>query len=50
MSRQRYHDIDWLRILAMMTVFLFHSARSFNDEDWHVKNNTLSYGLSVFVD
>ncbi|MBN3035181.1 MAG: acyltransferase family protein [Bacteroidales bacterium] len=45
----RRYDIDWLRILAMMTVFLFHCARFFNQEDWHVKNNELSDGMEVFI-
>jgi len=33
----------------MLTVFLFHSARFFNDEDWHVKNNQLSEGFTFMV-
>jgi len=45
----RRYDIDWLRALAMLTVFLFHCARFFNYEDWHVKNNQLDLGLSIFV-
>ncbi|MBN2173086.1 MAG: acyltransferase family protein [Bacteroidales bacterium] len=49
MNTKRYHDIDWLRVLAMMMVFLFHCARFFNDEDWHVKNNEISMGATVFV-
>ncbi len=45
----RRHDLDWLRVLAMLTVFLFHCARFFDGDDWHVKNNQLDFGLSVFV-
>ena len=33
----------------MFTIFLFHCARFFDDEDWHVKNNQLDFGMSVFV-
>jgi len=47
---QRRYDIDWLRVLAMLTIFLYHCARFFNEEDWHVKNNELSFGISVGVD
>jgi glucan biosynthesis protein C len=36
----RRFDIDWLRILAIVVVFLFHSLRFFSLEDWHVKNPT----------
>jgi peptidoglycan/LPS O-acetylase OafA/YrhL len=38
----RRHDLDWLRALAMLNIFLFHSARLFNHEDWHVKNERLA--------
>lgn len=48
MNGKRY-DIDWLRVLAMVMVFLFHCARFFNYQDWHVKNNRLDFGMSVFV-
>ncbi len=45
----RRYNIDWLRVLAMLMVFLFHCARFFNDEDWHVKNIQSSSALSMFV-
>ncbi len=35
-------DIDWLRIILILTVFFFHSNRFFNGEDWHVANFTAS--------
>ncbi len=47
---QRRYDIDWLRVLGMLTVFCYHCARFFNFEGWHIKNNQLSSGMSVFVD
>jgi glucans biosynthesis protein C len=34
----RRYDLDWLRVLAILTVFLYHSTRFFNYSDWHVKN------------
>jgi glucan biosynthesis protein C len=37
-SIQRRFDLDWLRVLAILSVFLYHSTRFFNLEDWHVKN------------
>lgn len=48
-NNERRYDIDWLRVLAMLMIFLFHSARFFNYEDWHVKNNQLDSGMSIFV-
>ncbi|MHA2219775.1 MAG: acyltransferase family protein [Candidatus Hodarchaeales archaeon] len=46
---KRRYDLDWLRILAMLSIFLFHVARYFNQEDWHVKNPDLSMGATLFV-
>jgi peptidoglycan/LPS O-acetylase OafA/YrhL len=31
-------ELDWLRVLAIGVVFLYHSTRFFNLGDWHVKN------------
>jgi len=36
-SSRRY-DLDWLRVLAILVVFLYHSTRFFNLGDWHIKN------------
>ena len=49
-QEKRYYDIDWLRVLGMGMVFLFHNARFFNESDWHVKNFDLDFGMSVFVE
>jgi glucans biosynthesis protein C len=45
----RRFDNDWLTVLATLTIFLFHCARFFNHEDWHVKNNQLDQGMTLFV-
>jgi len=36
-SNRRY-ELDWLRVLAILVVFLYHSTRFFNLGDWHIKN------------
>lgn len=46
---KRYDYIDWLRVLAILTVFLFHNARFFDLEDWHVKNAKTSLGFTIFI-
>ena len=46
---ERRNDIDWLRVLAMLMIFLFHCARFFDGGFWHVKNNQLTFGADVFV-
>ena len=48
-TKERRYDIDWLRVLAMAVVFLFHCARFFDYGEWHVKNNRLDFGMTVFV-
>jgi peptidoglycan/LPS O-acetylase OafA/YrhL len=48
----RLHYLDWLRVLAILTIFIYHTMRFFNSEYWHVKNPT-SYlcqrGRSAFL-
>jgi glucan biosynthesis protein C len=35
--KERRYDIDWLRVIAMLSVFIFHSTRFFCTTDWHIK-------------
>ena len=37
---QRRFDLDWLRVLAILTIFIYHTTRFFNNEWWLVKNPT----------
>jgi glucan biosynthesis protein C len=37
-TSSRRYELDWLRVLAILVVFLYHSSRFFNLGDWHVKN------------
>jgi len=37
-ASDRRYEFDWLRVYAILVVFLYHSTRFFNLEDWHVKN------------
>ena len=34
----RLYYLDWLRVLAILTVLVYHSTRFFNMETWNVKN------------
>jgi glucan biosynthesis protein C len=34
----RVYYLDWLRVLAILTVLVYHATRFFNPEDWFVKN------------
>ncbi len=44
----RLYYLDWLRVLAILTVFVYHSTRFFNLEDWHVKNPTWYPAVEVW--
>jgi peptidoglycan/LPS O-acetylase OafA/YrhL len=44
----RRYDLDWLRVFAILTVFIYHSTRFFNNEDWHVKNPTTYFAVDVW--
>jgi glucan biosynthesis protein C len=48
MTERRY-DIDWLRVLAMLAVFVFHCARFFDTEGWHLKNGDQSFVLFILT-
>lgn len=52
-TRTRVHYLDWLRALAVLGVFIYHSLQPFSTDDWHVKNDRLSEvigGVISFVD
>ena len=34
----RLHYLDWLQVLAVLTVFMFHAVHPFDYLDWHIKN------------
>lgn len=44
----RIHYLDWLRVLAILFVFVYHSTRFFNLGDWHIKNPTTYSWLEVW--
>jgi glucans biosynthesis protein C len=49
----RQVDLDWLRVIITLIVFLFHISMFFNPFPWHVKNNVIDSGyilvFSLFV-
>ncbi len=46
---ERRHELDWMRVIAVLMLFFYHSARVFDFSDFYVKNPTLSTGAEVFV-
>lgn len=49
-TNQRRYDLDWLRVLTILVVFIFHSSRFFDEWGWHVKNPTMYGGVSDWND
>ncbi len=45
----RRYEFDWLRVLAILAVFIYHSLRFFDREDWHLKNAILHPGLDPLM-
>lgn len=45
----RIHPLDWLRVLALLGVFVYHTMRPFDTEDWHVKNAEQSGVVTVLL-
>jgi glucan biosynthesis protein C len=45
----RRYDVDWLRVLGMMMVFVFHCSRFFDTEGWHVKSPRTTPAVTMFV-
>jgi glucan biosynthesis protein C len=46
---QRRYDLDWLRIILIGLVFIFHSGRFFDTGGWHVKNAETYFGVQVWT-
>jgi len=39
-GRVRQYDVDWLRVLAILLIFVYHAARPFDTmEPWHIKDS-----------
>jgi glucan biosynthesis protein C len=45
----RRYELDWLRILAILGVFIYHSLRFFDTQDWHLKNAIVHPGLDPLM-
>jgi len=47
--KERRYDVDWLRVIAMLAVFVFHCTRFFDTEGWHLKNSEQSQLLFIVM-
>jgi len=46
---ERRYDIDWLRIIAIFLVFIYHGTRFFDAEDWHLRNAETSPMITGYM-
>ncbi len=45
----RLHYLDWLRVIAILMVFLFHAMHVFDQGGWHIKNADQSEILTILI-
>ena len=45
----RLHYVDWLRVLAILGVFFFHSWRAFDEIPWWINNAEKSGPVTLFI-
>jgi len=45
----RRNDLDWLRVLVILVVFIFHCGRFFDTDGWHVKNPVRYQSVMVWT-
>lgn len=45
----RLYYLDWLRVLAVLGVFLFHAVHPFDLTDWHIKNAEQSAVITAIL-
>ncbi len=48
-SRERRHDIDWIRVIAFYILILFHVGMVFVPWDFHIKNNTTAEWFETWM-
>jgi glucans biosynthesis protein C len=46
---ERRHDLDWLRLIAIIILLFFHTGMLFNPWDWHIKNNEISESFRYWM-
>lgn len=46
---ERRYELDWLRVMVVLLLIYYHSARVFDNGDFYVKNSTLNKGIDIVV-
>ena len=45
----RRHDLDWLRLIAILILLFFHTGMWFNNWGWHVKNSETTVSFQYWM-
>ena len=45
----RRHDLDWLRLIAIVILLFYHTGMLFNPWGWHIKNNETSESFRYWM-
>ncbi|MBI5966201.1 MAG: acyltransferase family protein [Chloroflexi bacterium] len=45
---ERHFAIDWIRMIATLAVFVFHSGIAYGAGDWHLNNPEESFSITVW--
>ncbi len=46
----RRYDLDWLRVLAILAIFIHHSQRFFDTDGWLIKNATTYRAAQILLE
>ncbi|MFX0133979.1 MAG: acyltransferase family protein [Candidatus Hodarchaeota archaeon] len=46
---ERRYELDWLRIITIIILFFYHSAKPFDMFDFHINNYERDLGMTIFV-
>ncbi len=47
LKKERLYYLDWLKVFAILMVFIFHNAHFFDPIDWSLKNDTQSSSMTI---
>jgi len=47
-ASERHHAIDWVKSIATLGVFLFHSGAAYAEGNWHINNTQKDFAITVW--
>ena len=48
-TSDRKFELDWIRVMAILVVFVYHSTRFFSLSNWHVKNTNTYVWVEIWI-